>query len=320
MNWREAERSGGSTAAPSLCYITPSYAPDIERFALLRRSLRLFSPDIPHLAYIDTEDYGVFKRRFGDDRNLRIMPTSDILPPGVEAERRARRSWRGRTIERVGWRLGLNTRYASGWKTQQIMKLYGLQCCEFDAAVFLDSDIVLCGKVSQNEYLEGNLLKILQTPALTYEDHAFEVARQILINGELRDQAQMFNYIHQAPRFLKRTAISLVKYLELSWKDWHKKFFEQQFPSEYNVLGYWVREKELYNGYSVNETDYMSWTYNIKNESEFDSQIKLCLNERGRRKFMLIQSNMKMLDADHISRVSEMIEKLALQMDTPVSA
>lgn len=319
MTWPQTNRAGPGNARPSLCYITPSYAPDIERFALLRRSLRLFSPDIPHLAYIDTEDYGAFKRRFGDDRSLRIMPTSEILPPGVEAARRARRSWHGRIVERIGWRLGLDTRYASGWKIQQIVKLYGLKCCEFDAAVFLDSDIVLCGDVSREDYFHGNLLKVLQTPAITYEDHAFEVCRQILINGDLKDKSRTFNYIHQAPRFLKKTGISLINNLEDLWKDWHKKFFEQQFPSEYNILGYWAREQEMYQGYFVDDTDPSTWVYNIKTERDFDSQIRLCINENGRKKFMLIQSNIKMLSHDHVSRVSEMIDRLAVQADLKVS-
>jgi hypothetical protein len=58
---------------PSICILTPSYRGDIEQFALLRESIRLFAPGLPHLVLVHTEDHGLFKRRFGSDTNLEII-------------------------------------------------------------------------------------------------------------------------------------------------------------------------------------------------------------------------------------------------------
>lgn len=81
-------------AADSFCYVTPSYLGDIERFALLRASLRLFGAAAPHIAYVDTEDCPAFAQRFRGEPGLAIVPTEAVLPPELERQRRRSRSFR----------------------------------------------------------------------------------------------------------------------------------------------------------------------------------------------------------------------------------
>ncbi|WP_270937242.1 DUF6492 family protein [Falsiroseomonas oryzae] len=296
---------------PSLCYVTPSFAPDIERFALLRRSLALFSPDIPHIAYVDTEDCAQFRDRFGQERNLEIVPTAELLPAAVEAERRFWRSWRGRVAERIGWRLKLGARPFTGWKLQQVIKLEAICRLPHDAAVFLDSDLVLCGRMEAADFFADGRLRLLETPAASYEDFAFEIARQILVGAPLLEPARAFNYIHQAPRFLTRTGQALRRHLDSRHTDWRVRFFRESFPSEYDLLGWATRVLEGYVGYHVEDTPPESWVYNVKTMDALDAQLAECRAEGGHRKFILVQSNLRMPVAEYLPRVQALIEDLA---------
>jgi hypothetical protein len=44
----------------SVTYITPTFARDIEQFALLRQSMRVFSEGVAHLAFVHSEDCDLF--------------------------------------------------------------------------------------------------------------------------------------------------------------------------------------------------------------------------------------------------------------------
>jgi hypothetical protein len=298
-------------APPSLCFVTPTYRADLERFALLRRSIGLFAPGIPHLAFVDTEDAALFRRRFGAERGLEIIASAEILPRAIEAGRRRRRSWQGALLQRIGWRLGLETRMASGWKLQQIIKLEALARLPYAAAVFLDSDIVLCGRLAPADFFDGTALRLLETPALTYEDHAFEVARQILVGGSLLQRACAFNYIHQAPRFLRRTGQTLLQHLGATHADWTARFYAQAFPSEYCLLGHTARVLEDYADYRREDSDPESWIYNVKTADALEPQLARCRHERGARKFLLVQSNMHLAQADYLPRVDALLKELA---------
>ena len=305
--------SSSHAQAPSLCYMTPTFARDIEHFALLRRSVRLFSPNIPHLVYVDTEDYQTFVRRFGNEPLLQIIPMADILPPRMERERRFWKSWRGGLADRVNHRVGSHNRLFTGWKVQQILKLEAAARVPFDAVVFLDSDCFFCDTVEPHDFTRGGDLILLETPATNYEDFAFEVSRQVLTAGSLLEPADAFNYIHQAPRFLRRTAERLLEHLQSRYANWHTALFREMFPSEYNLLGYAARVLEEYRGYQRAITPRQEWLYEVKLPHALDQQIDLCHAENGRRKFFLIQSNMRIPAADYVPRATRMIEHLAQQ-------
>ena len=296
----------------SVSFITPTFSRDIERFALLRRSMNMFAGEIPHLVFVDTEDLPLFTDRFGKEPGLQLISTKDILPRKIETQRAIWRSWKGKIIDRIGWRVGLNAKFFTGWKLQQIVKLEALANCETDAAVFLDSDIIFCGSVGVEQFIDAeNNVRLLQTNAKNYEDFAFEVSRQILIGGNLLQPANAFNYIHQAPRFLKRTGITLKAHLEATHKNWYSNFFHQNFPSEYNLLGYAARELEGYIGYQVEKSDQGEWCYNVKSKSDLYPCLDLCKKELGNRKFLLIQSNLGIPLSEFFLQTDALLKSLA---------
>lgn len=301
-----------SAEVGDLCFVTPSFLGDIERFALLRASLRLFGGDVPHIAYVDTEDCAAFARRFGAEPGLRIVPTAAVLPPALERSRARRRGWPGRLNERLAWRLGWQAPRLSGWKLQQVIKIAALAELPYAAAVFLDSDILACAGLDRGWFFAPDgRLRLLETPATTYEDYAFEIGRQLILGGRITDPASAFNYIHQAPRFLRRTGAALLAHLSTVADPWYRGILDQAFPSEYGLLGFAARALESYAGYAREESDPAGWVYKVAYREDLDAALEACRAERGRRGFLLIQSNMKLPAAEYGPRALRLLEELA---------
>jgi hypothetical protein len=292
----------------SVCYLTVTFANDIERFALLRHSIKLFSSDIEHVVCVDSEDLPLFTQRFGGERKLTLIPTSDIIPPWLERLRRFWRRFRKPFMERIAWRMFLDVRF-SGWKLQQIVKLTAAPRVTQEAIVFLDSDVFLCGNVTDSDFINSGDLLLLETPAENYEDFTFEAHRQILVGHPFVEKASCFNYIHTPPRFLRRTAARTLAHLEATHKDWQSAIIESSFPAEYNLLGWTVRTVENYAGYRHHPAQPDEWAYVVKDFALLDATLDACREERGSRKFFLIQSNMR--ESAYIPRARALIEELA---------
>src|SRR5579862_8311601 len=77
-----------NSASTPIVFFTPTFFRDIERFAVLRRSIKMFAPTIPHIAVVNTEDHGGFARRFGRDQGLDLLRSADVLPSEIERRRR----------------------------------------------------------------------------------------------------------------------------------------------------------------------------------------------------------------------------------------
>jgi hypothetical protein len=169
----------------------------------------------------------------------------------------------------------------------------------------------MCGRIREEDFITSdNKLRLLETRACNYEDFVFEANRQILFGGSLLARANAFNYIHQAPRFFQRTAASLKTRLSKIHKDWHSSFFQLAFPSEYALLGYAARELENYDGYHIEETPQQEWCYNVKERSDLKRHLELCKEESGKRKFLLIQSNLGIPAAEYVSSIESLLDSV----------
>ncbi|MBB5688311.1 hypothetical protein GXW77_13040 [Roseomonas alkaliterrae] len=308
-----ADRSDPSRKRqPSLCLLTISHAPDVERFALLRHSLELFAPGFEHVAVVHTEDLPLFSARFGGSPRLRLLPTAAVLPAKVERQRRFWGGRPGRWLRHLEWRIPSHARLYSGWKLQQIAKIEAAAELSADAVMFLDSDTFLTHPLVHGDVFDGEgRLHLRECPAETYEDFAFEVGRQILFRGRLTDRAEAFNYILPTPRFLTRTAATLRSALREMHKDWVQTYYRTDFPAEYNLLGHVARAIEGYAGYAPDPRNRDDWGYDVKFPEQLEPAIALCEQEQGRRQFFLVQSNMRMPPADYVPRLRRMIEALA---------
>lgn len=299
---------------PTLCYVTPSHAGDIERFALLRYSMSLFSPNIKHFVLLDAEDVPLFRKRFQNEENLEFISSDEVLPKKLEQRRKQSRSLYGSVIKSLAWRLGLAPDRLNGWRLQQLLKIYFLNQTDFDAAVFLDSDIIFCARVETDYFLKNNSLCLLQTSAKNIEDYAFEICTHTILRTDMGSEVKYFNYIHQAPRFYKSTAQALVaELIKINGDDWAGRFIEQPFPSEYSMLGYSARVLQRYQHFEILAGQPDDWAYRIQFGSDrdrLDETFNICKIERGQRKFMLIQSNLNIPVNQYQNRVKSLIHSI----------
>src|SRR5579885_1241274 len=162
----------------ALCILTPSYRGDIDQFALLRESVKLFAPQLPHIALVHTEDYGRFSDRFGRDQNLQIIKTREVLPRSVERKRR-KSGPRWRT---GSWLWGPRIK---GWHAQQLAKIFALAQGPYEAAVFLDSDVFICRPLDPGYFYVDGRLKLFRQRASNAEQFDFDISTHDLMGNPL---------------------------------------------------------------------------------------------------------------------------------------
>ncbi len=218
----------------SLCILTPSYRGDIEQFALLRESIKLFAPGFPHVALVHTEDYGMFRRRFRSDSHLEIIRSADVLPRSVERRRRKP----GPRWLTGSWLWG---RRIKGWHAQQLAKIYTLAQCQYEAAVFLDSDVFICRALDPKYFYVDGRLKLFRQRAVNAEAFDFDISTHDIIGNPLHGIVDLYDYIFHPACFRRSTAVRLLDELvqrRRSESRWIRKFLTERRPSEYNLLGY----------------------------------------------------------------------------------
>ena len=230
-----------------ICMLTPSHAGDLEQFSVLRRSIKLFAPGFPHLALINTEDCDEFRDRFRGDAHLQIVRTSDVLPRPIEQRRRK---------SGPKWFTGkwLHKRLIKGWHAQQIMKLYALADCHYEAAVFMDSDVFICRPLGPDYFYVDDRLKLFRRRALNAEGLDYDISTHEILGNPLHQITELFDYIYSPACFRKSSAIRLFQEFERRKRStWVRRFLAQARPSEYNLLGYAATVLEGGAGYHLVE-------------------------------------------------------------------
>ena len=146
-------------------FVTPTFAGDLERFRLLRLSMRALGMDVPHVAVVQTEDLPLFQRATRQDPGVTLVASADVLAPQAE---KARRRGSGRAPRRPlplakralqaapGWRWSM-----SGWQAQQLVKLGAGSVVDTDHWVSLDSDSVFLRPVSADAFFDDSGLLLL---------------------------------------------------------------------------------------------------------------------------------------------------------------
>ena len=274
------------SASTSITFFTPTFLKDIERFALLRRSIEMFAPTIPHIAVVDTEDHREFVRRFGRDQGLELLRSADVLPS--EIERRRRKSG-------PKWLTGkwLRKNPIRGWHAQQLMKLFALPNLKYEAAAFIDSDVLVCRPLTADYFYVHNRLKLFRRRATNAEGFDFDISTHEIMGNPLHQVTELFDYIYSPSLFRRSTGAALFAELERRgrFKKFVKRFLEERRPSEYNLLGYTATEIERGRDYEVIECEPDSLQHSIRfpeDRARFSEEIKHMVNQP--KPFALIQS------------------------------
>lgn len=299
--------------------MTPTHVADLERFALLRRSIRLFSA-VPatHFALVNTEDRAQFAERFRDDPEVHIVPSAEVLPRDIE--RRRRKSgprWRARLAPR--------RRTVKGWHAQQLMKLFALAECPVEAAVFIDSDVFLCKPLSGDFFFADGKLKLFRRRAVDAEGFDFDISTHEILGNPLHRVTELFDYIYSPCSFRRSSAVALFAELARRRRStWVRRFLAEKRPSEYNLLGYAATTLEGLAGYHLVECqpDELHHSLRFREDRErLPAEMECML--RQPKPFALVQSSLKVeqseMDAlfDRLAEQARSTAKPALRAGSP---
>ncbi len=285
-----------NTLPDKLSFVTPCYHGDQACFALLRESLQKFAPQIRHYVLVDTEEAELIRGWVAGQDNVEVIPSAALLPARVEALRARQKTWLFGLFKRLAWRFSVDPMTFRGWKIQQLLKLHFLPKAPTPACMFLDSDICLTRPLHSSDVFdsEGRLI-LLETPARNLEDQLFDANTHLFFRTPLTANLPLFNYIHQAPRFLRRTGARFLAEAEALGAGWESRFCQQAFPSEYDMLGYVARVLEVREGYVVSPLPPEAWSYKVQFEDDIPrlpAVLAECQADQGARGFLLIQSNL----------------------------
>lgn len=282
------------------CLITPTHLRDIGQFALLRRSINLFAPGFPHIALVNTEDVRAFEERFGGESNLRIVKSSEVLPR--EVERRRRKSG-------PKWLTGrlFNPHPVKGWYAQQLMKIFALAECEYEAAAFIDSDVFFCRPLGEGYFHVGGNLKLFRRAALNAEALDFDISTHEILGNPLHQITELYDYIFSPTCFRKSSAVRLFQEFARRKRSnsWVRRFLAQKRPSEYNLLGYAATVLEEGAGYHLLECNPDDVHHAIRFPEDREKLAAEVQRMRVQPKdFVLIQSSLK-IQLDQITHAFE---------------
>lgn len=296
MNSRESARAS---------FLTLTHRADIERFAVLRHSINLFAPGWQHVAVVNTEDRAVFERRFHAEPLLRIVSTREVLPRWLE--RRRRRAGPGRHLRRLMYGPPVK-----GWYIQQLAKIFMLAELKCEAAVFVDSDVLLCRPLTEDVFFHDGRLKLFRRRATNAEGFAFDISTHIVLGNPLHRVTELYDYIFSPASFRKSTAVALLAEIDrrrLSRRNkWLRRFIKLERPSEYNLLGYAATALEDCAGYELTECEPDLLHHSIRfpeDRAKLGAEIeRMCAHPKP---FALIQSSLGI----EPSLITEALERLA---------
>jgi hypothetical protein len=294
---------------PTICFLTPSYIRDIEQFAILRRSVSLFAPGVPHLAIVHTEDCARFREQFRAEANLEIIPTAAVLPDTVELHRRKS----GPKWLTGSWRHG--RRLIEGWYAQQLAKIYALAECRFEHVVFLDSDVFLCRPFDADFFHVDGRLKLFRSGATNAESLDFDISTHDILGNPLQQVTNLYDYIFHPACFRKSSAVTLLEEFKRRKRStWVRRFLAQARPSEYNLLGYAATVLERCAGYQLTECQPTELHHSIRfPEDRIRLAEEIERMQIAPKHFALIQSTIK-LPATQIASVFERVAAAQREM------
>jgi hypothetical protein len=293
--------------------MTPTHVGDLRQFSLLRRSIQVFAPGIPHIAIVNTEDYREFVDRFRSEPLLEIVKSADVLPADIE--RRRRKSG-------LKWFTGrwLNKGLIKGWHAQQLMKLFALPECPYEAAVFIDSDVFVCRPLAPDYFHVDGRLKLFRRGAVNAECQDFDISTHDILGNPLHQVTDLYDYIFSPACFRKSTARRLFAEFEARRRStWVRRFLAERRPSEYNLLGYAATVLEAGAGYQLVECNPDDLHHSIRfpeDRVRLDAEIEEMRHQP--KDFALIQSRLG-LEWEQIANAYARVEEAHLAASVPAA-
>ncbi len=226
----------------AITFFTPSFRGDLERFALLRRSIRLFQPTaIRHVVAVPVSDLPIFEQELAGDTDIELIVQQSLVPSFFYGTRLHR------LVERhfptQAWRLSSQAG-RSGWIIQQIVKLSAASVVQDGAIVFFDSDCFLLRRFLVTEFgkEESDRLLVRNEPTVESARHREHIAAARKLLG-LGSGPTEHHYMACPAIWYPDWLTALHQHLEqLHHKPWQRVLFEAGLISEYSIYGVFVEE------------------------------------------------------------------------------
>lgn len=276
--------------------LTPTYAPDLMRFRLLRESLLAAGCELPHLAVVQTEDLPAFKAVGFDDR-VELVASADVLPPGVDAVRQ-RVHRRPKWLRKLRRSLNKRTPYCrdanyEGWSVQQIVKLWAAAQPGFDVTLSVDSDVLACGPWRLQDFVRNGEVALSCKPQdAILQPHWYAAAGKLL--GLDPAGTPYWEYVAHPFAFHNERTRELLEFLESRHAGpWWQTLLNLRAGqlSEFTLYGRYLREIAGLKGCFVTPANARTrWVYTAEDRARVNPLIEACFADPS-LDFMVLQSS-----------------------------
>ena len=216
-----------------LAIVTPSYAPDLELFADLRRSiLDYFPTDVTHLVIVPRRDVDAFAQFRG--------PRCEVIPEPALVPRHVLK------VPRSG--IYLNPRHPlppiRGWVLQQLLKLASVDIVSANTIVLVDSDVVFVRPVDQDTFAPGGRARFFRLDAaiddrLPRHVRWHAVASRLL--GVAPQGLPLPDYVTSLNTWDRQTVLDLLQRIEdVAARSWFDVVGGELHFSEWTLYGKFV--------------------------------------------------------------------------------
>ncbi len=225
--------------APSVAFVTVSYAPDRDRCALLSRSLEAFAPSFEHWIVVDNADRQSFRAL--ENERTTVLTTEEVLPLWLR-----RLNLRKLELRSNLW-LQARGKPVRGWLLQQMVKLATAEVVTADVVVHADSDVVLLRSFQPESLVdrEGRV-RLYSRPAAIGEDLLGHVewhrtAEKLLSIG--RAELPVPDFITSLVPWKRENASALLAHIEANTgHTWFRAVAAAWDVSEYILYGRFVTD------------------------------------------------------------------------------
>ncbi len=247
-------------SAKEICFMSPTYRGDIDRFQLLRESITAYGQGhIRHYALIDTEDLPLLERL--NLPNVVPVTTAQLLAPALEAGRIAYNRSGGRVVKR--WQRSFNKRLGwfpnarcYGWQIQQLLKLAAPVALPERVFVSFDSDLIACGRFGLDDFMRDGKVALyesrfnLKKPKKPGGWHG-NACRLLDLHDPVNVGEETADYVAQPFVFEKSHTQALQQWLEQRYQQpWWRSVLDLPLGgwSEFMIYGEFVRSHLDYAG------------------------------------------------------------------------
>lgn len=217
-------------------FLTATYAPDFERFSLLRESIERCEIDIPHVAVVQDEDMARFAG-IPFRNKLKLLSTRDVFPREIE---RRRRLW---GVRRRNPRRWFGGKPIHGWVTQQLVKLSGPQVADTDAIVCVDSDLFFVRNVQAAEFYDPDgRVHLYETTDDLDAEMAEWLGRNMRFVGVSPTNKPLSRFTHWPVPLRRDVVLDLQRLIEQRHgRDWYNAILDFDMLAEYTMYGAYAK-------------------------------------------------------------------------------